>query len=93
MIEALSKKTKGLTREELLKAARLPSGGSATRILKELEESNFIRKYIAYGKKEKNSLYQLSDFYSLFYLKFIRKAGILDENMWINGLDSPDQQA
>jgi uncharacterized protein len=93
VIEALSKKAKGLTREELLKAAKLPSGGSTTRILKELEESSFINKYISYGKKEKNSLYQLCDFYSLFYLKFIKKAGILDENIWINGLDSPDQRA
>lgn len=89
----MSKKAKGLTRGELIKGAKLATGGSVTRILKELEESGFIRKYISYGKKERNSLYQLTDFYSLFYLKFIRKAGILDENAWINGLDSPEQRA
>ena len=33
------------------------------------------------------------DFYSLFYLKFIKKASIFDENFWINGLDSPEQRA
>jgi DNA-binding MarR family transcriptional regulator len=54
-----------------MKGAKLSAGGSVTRILKELEESDFIRKYISYGKKERNSLYQLTDFYSLFYLKFI----------------------
>ncbi|NML41356.1 AAA family ATPase [Chitinophaga sp. G-6-1-13] len=93
IIETLSKKAKGLTRGELIKGAKLPTGGSVTRILKELEESDFIRKYISYGKKERNSLYQLTDFYSLFYLKFIRKAGVLDENSWINGLDSPEQRS
>ncbi len=93
VIEALSKKVKGLTRGELIKEAKLPSGGSVTRILGELEESGFIRKYIAYGKKERNSLYQLTDFYSLFYLKFIKKSSILDENNWINSLDSPAQRA
>jgi hypothetical protein len=93
VIETLSKKAKGLTRGELIKGAKLPSGGSLTRILRELEESNFIQKYISYGKKEKNSLYQLTDFYSLFYLKCIKKASILDENSWINGLDSPEQRA
>jgi len=93
IIEALSKKTKGLTRAELMKGAKLPSGGSVTRILNELEESGFIRKYVAYGKKERNSLYQLTDFYSLFYLKFIKKSSILDENNWINSLDSPEQRA
>ncbi|WP_436490114.1 AAA family ATPase [Chitinophaga sp. ARDCPP14] len=93
VIETLSKKAKGLTRGELIKGAKLSAGGGVTRILKELEESDFIRKYISYGKKERNSLYQLTDFYSLFYLKFIRKASILGENSWINGLDSPEQRS
>lgn len=93
VIETLSKKAKGLTRGELIRGAKLPTGGSVTRILKELEESDFIRKYVSYGKKERNSLYQLTDFYSLFYLKFIKMASILDENSWINGLDSPEQRS
>ena len=93
VIEILSKKAKGLTRSELIKGAKLSTGGGITRILKELEESNFIRRYISYGKIEKNSLYQLTDFYSLFYLRFIKKAGNLDENSWLNGLDNPGQRA
>jgi AAA+ ATPase superfamily predicted ATPase len=93
VIEALSKKAKGLTREELISETGLPSGGSITRILTELEESNFIRKYKAYGKKEKNSIFQLTDFYSLFYLKFIQNESLLDEAHWLNGLNSPQQRA
>jgi hypothetical protein len=93
VIETLSKKARGLTRSELIKEAKLSTGGGVTRVLKELEESNFIQKYVSYGKKEQNSLYQLTDFYSLFYLRFIKKASILDENSWINGLNSPEQRA
>ena len=93
IVEALSKKTKGLTRGELIDEAKLPSGGSFTKILSELEESGFIRKYTAYGNKERNNLYQLIDFYSLFYLRFIRKSNVLDDNGWINSLDSPAQRA
>lgn len=93
IVESLSKKARGLTRGELIKDTKLPTGGSITKILLELEESNFIQKYVSFGKKERNSLYQLTDFYSLFYLKFIKKASILDENSWINGLDSPEQRA
>jgi AAA+ ATPase superfamily predicted ATPase len=93
IIEALSKKMKGLTRDELITTAGLPSGGTTTSILNELEESGFIRKYSSYGKKEKNSLYQLADFYSLFYLRFIKTKNKLDENHWLNGLDSPAQRA
>jgi AAA+ ATPase superfamily predicted ATPase len=93
VIEALSKKTKGLTRSEIIATAKLPNAGSTSRILKELEESGFIRKYLSFGKKEKNALYQLCDFYSLFYIKFIRKNHGLDENIWIHGLDTPEQRA
>ena len=93
IIEALSKKAKGLTREELIAFAKTPAGGATTRILKELEESNFIRKYNFYGRKEKNSLYQLTDFYSLFYLRFIKAKETLDENNWLKGLNTPKQYA
>jgi uncharacterized protein len=93
IIETLSKKTKGLTRAEIIEIAKLPNAGSTTRVLKELEESGFIRKYLSFGKNKKSSLYQLSDFYSLFYIKFIRGNHMLNENSWINGLNTPQQRA
>jgi hypothetical protein len=93
IIEALSKKARGLTREELIATAKISTGGSVTRTLSELEESNFIRKYNSYGKKGKSSLYQLTDFYSLFYLKFIKSKDTLDENHWLAGLNTPKQHA
>jgi len=93
VIEALSTKLKGITREELLKISGLPNGGGTTRIIKELEASNFIRRYIPFGKKERNSLYQLADFYSFFYLRFIKNTSPSDENYWINSLDSPAHRA
>ena len=92
-IEALAKKAKGLSREELVAAAKLPNGGGTSLLLSELEECGFIRKYISFGKKEKNSLYQLIDFYSLFYQTFIKNSGTLDKNTWLNGLDSPQYRA
>ena len=72
LIETLGKKSKGLTREELIAGSGLSGGGGLSRLLQELEESGFIRKYMAFGAKEKNHLYQLIDCYSLFYLKMIR---------------------
>lgn len=93
IIEALSKKARGLTRDELLVASGMPNGGGTTRILKELEESHFIRRYEYYGNKSKLSLYQLSDPYSLFYMHWIKDTSMLDENNWINQLDSPQKRA
>jgi uncharacterized protein len=63
------------------------------RYFPELEESNFITKYNAFGKNTRNQIYQLIDFYSLFYIRFIKNSDIKDKNFWINSLDSPEVRA
>lgn len=89
IIEALAKKGKGLTRNEIIQYTKLSNGGGFTRILRELEESNFIRRYKAFGKKQNNRLYQLVDFYSLFYLRFIKNTDEDDEDFWLNIIETP----
>lgn len=89
IIEALSTKNKGLTRNQLIKLTGLSNGGSLTRILTELEESSFIRSYRNFGKNKKEKLFQLVDLYSLFYLNFIKNSSPDDENFWINATESP----
>lgn len=93
VIEALAKKTMGLERDILLKTAKLPNGGNTTIVLRELEESNFIRKYHTYGKSKNNAIYQLTDFYSLFYLKFMKDNSPFDDDFWITGIDTPEIRA
>ena len=41
IIEALATKAKGIERQELLRMAKIPNGRAASKILKELEQSNF----------------------------------------------------
>ena len=89
IIGALTTKGKGLTREEILELTNLPNAGSTSRILLELEESGFIRKYAPFGKKERNSLYQLVDFYSLFYQQFLKDVNPIGQNSWMTFMDSP----
>jgi uncharacterized protein len=93
VVAALSKKGKGLTRKELLEEAALPDGGGITKVLTELEESGFIRKYQPYNKQARESLYQLSDFYSLFYFRFINNSRNNDEAFWSNSVDNPKRRA
>jgi uncharacterized protein len=93
VVELLAKKAIGLSREEIIKQGKLSNGGSVTRLLNELEESGFIKKYIPYGKKMRNSLYQLSDFYTLFYCRFIKNNAIDNKNYWTNTIDSPSHRA
>lgn len=89
IINALAQKAKGLTREEIIDLTALPNAGSTTRVMLELEESGFIRKYVPFGKKYRNSLYQLVDFYSLFYLRFLKDSQPMDHNNWLTYVDSP----
>ena len=88
IIQALAVKKKGLTRNEILKETGLIGSGVFTQRLKELESCGFIREYHAYGKKEKDSLYQLMDPFILFYHHFIRKKKD-DPNYWSHQINTP----
>jgi uncharacterized protein len=44
---------------------------------------------VPFEKKMRTSLYQLTDFYTLFYLRFIKGATHFEKNKWLNTLDSP----
>jgi hypothetical protein len=83
IIRTLAKKGKGLTRNEVIQECRLSSGGTTTKILKELEESGFITPYIPFDKTEKDSIYKLSDEYSLFYLRFIEYNKATGTGTWL----------
>lgn len=89
VVEAIAQKTKGLTRKEILEISGLPNNGATTIILEELEESGFIRKYRPFNKKNRQSLFQLIDFFSLFHLKFIKGAAFYEAGNWITAMDSP----
>lgn len=51
IVEALSKKSKGLNRDEISKSCKIPSSGALTQILKNLENCGFIRSYTAFGNR------------------------------------------
>lgn len=93
IVNALSKKSKGLTRYEIIKLTGLPNAGSTTKLLNDLEESGFIRKYTPFGKVSRNSLYQLIDFYTNFYHKFMKNKTLINDAEWMNMTDSPKLRA
>jgi hypothetical protein len=73
IIRALAKKGVGLTRNGLVKTLKISDGGSLTRYLNELITSGFVSKYQPFGKQKKETLYRLTDEYSLFYIRFIER--------------------
>jgi Holliday junction resolvase-like predicted endonuclease len=69
LIKIIGDKSKGLTREEIIKLSGL-SGGQLTIMLNDLKLSGFINEYKNFGNLKKESIFQLIDSFSAFYLSF-----------------------
>ncbi len=93
VVEALSSKKMGMTRNEISASLKMPNNGDLTRVLQNLVDSDFVRCYYFFGNKRKNRVYQLCDNYTLFYYRFIRDNYGRDERFWTNTLDSPARKA
>lgn len=93
IIEQLAKRGLGMTRKELSDSTSLPAGGSMTELLDNLQNCDFIRSYSAFGKKERDTMYQLCDMFILFYLRFVKNQGGVDESFWTNSVDNPARRA
>ncbi len=89
VVEALSGKQCGLTRDEIIAQARLDSNGRLSRILTDLIECGFVRKYCGLDKKTKSAIYQLTDCYTLFYYHFVKSAHGIDEEYWTKIMKTP----
>ena len=89
IIEALSAKKAGLTRKEIIRETKLEDNGLLTEMLKNLKDSLFVRSYNTFGYGEKNVVYQLADYFTLFYLRFIKGRQNPDEHFWTHFLDNP----
>ena len=62
------------TREQILKQLNTTSSGEFSKKIKELEESGFIKSYVPFGAIKAKRIYVISDYYTLFYLKFIENS-------------------
>jgi uncharacterized protein len=89
IIQALATKWKGITRNEIIKLTKFSNGGGLTKILNELESSSFISSYVPFGKVKRETLYRLTDEYSLFYLKFIKNVTSLKASTWLSITKTP----
>ena len=89
IVEALGKKNKGKTREEVAKDAGISEGGGLTKALTDLSISGFVREYVDYGKKKRDRLYQLTDPFSLFCLRFSKKRMTYNNDFWLRFCTTP----
>ena len=89
IIRALAAKPDGLIRNQIIKAAKLQTGGTASTLLEELSAAGFITLYVPFGKKAKDTVYKLTDEYSLFYLKFMEPNRISVKGTWQKQSSTP----
>lgn len=93
IIEVLANKASGLTRTEILTISKIEDGGALTKALRNLCDCDFIRQYTAFGKSERGTIYQLTDLFTLFHLRYVKGYRGQDENHWQNMIDSPSRRA
>jgi len=93
IVNELSKAKSGLTRDEIIKAAKIPGGGNLTKTISELEQCGFIEKYSDFTKQKNNAYYRLIDPFTLFWLKYVNNNNSKDEYYWTNLLDDGGRRA
>lgn len=82
IVETISSTLKGMTRQEIVRSIRTVDSGNLTEALDNLIKCDFLRRYQAFGKKEYEPMYQLTDMYTLFYLRFVRNNNGQDPHAW-----------
>ena len=89
VVEALARKRMGMTRKEIVKEIGISDNGNFGKILANLIDNEFIRPYNYFGNKRRDTIYQLSDFYTMFYFSYIKDNYGRDGNFWANSTDLP----
>ncbi len=91
IIEVLSQHKHGMTRDDISDELKMKTGGNLSKLLKELEQCDFVRSFFTREKKIKRTekVYQLTDMFCLFHIHFAKK-GITDGNYWQNHLNTSD---
>lgn len=93
VVEALSEKRGGLTRNEICTKVGKSNGGDISKVLNNLVLSGFVVVCDFYERKKKEALYQLSDYYTMFYFKYIKNHYGKDEHYWTNSVDNATRKA
>lgn len=84
----LAEHRNGMTFSDLSKKSGI-DGNRLTKILENLERCDFVMRFRYYGKKSQDRIYRLTDFYTLFYYKYIEpNKDSYDEQWWSHHFDS-----
>jgi hypothetical protein len=88
IVKALGARRNGMSRNEILEAANLRTGGTANKHLQNLELSGFIESFTPFGRLKKETSYRLIDEFCLFHLFWESRRASID-SFWQNKQGSP----
>lgn len=86
IIAVLGKRREGYNRSDIAEMLEFRSGGTLTKCLNSLIESDFITKYVPFG--ESVAYYKLTDPFCLFFSYFMGKTRRMDHHYWSNNHNS-----
>lgn len=91
IITLLSKHPKGMTREEISTELKTSNNGKLGEMLTDLIYCDFLQKNNVREKriKSNSAIYQLIDFYTIFYNTFANK-NIMEEHFWTRNINTPE---
>lgn len=91
IITLLSKHPKGMTREEISTELKTSNNGKLGEMLTDLIYCDFLQRNNVREKriKSNSAIYQLIDFYTIFYNTFANK-NIMEEHFWTRNINTPE---
>lgn len=91
IVKLLAKSQRGLTRQQIANELKCANNGHLGNRLDDLVYCDLIRKNVVREKqiKRRDAIYQLCDFFSLFYLTFIDRAE-LELDYWSHHINTPE---
>lgn len=87
VVNLLSGRREGYTRSEISEKTGI-TGSGLTILLENLERCDFIFGYAKFNGGSSNIIYRISDFYTLFYYRFVSGNTSRDKNYWQNMLSN-----
>ncbi len=93
IVTVLSRKRSGMILKEIAEKAYMPLNGNLTGKLRNLVQSGFVSMNPFFNQRKKDVRYQLSDYYTLFYFRFVKGRYGKDERFWSHTVDNPSRHA
>jgi AAA+ ATPase superfamily predicted ATPase len=88
IIQKIVKKGNHISKKELINSGGFSSGGGFRDKIMELVSSGFIREYVPFGKKSRDTVLKITDEYTMFFMEWIepikRRGAISNPDYWLN---------